>query len=291
MSVSEGSDNVIIDGQQRLTTVSLLLLALRNLIVAGEVPCDQANLADKITNDYLVDQWQPEDRKIKLKPVKDDMKAFNRLFTDPDDLLEASKVTQNYRFFHRAIQDRGVKADDLFSAIRRLIIIDITLEDGDNPQLIFESLNSTGLDLSEADEIRNYVLMGLPGSLQDKKNYYKAAVAGKPARRSRRWRERRFPKPQDYTRVVNAAHHLHAHKNRRQDITLSIDMRKTRIMVQRHRIAAKPLHVNGTLRGRRFPMQRAFLNSYPPCRSSRTNWTPAPRPVSTNEYLDKIALR
>ena len=100
--------------------------------------------------------------------------------------------------------------------------------------------------------------------MQDKKNYYKAAVAGKPARRSRRWRERRFPKPQDYTRVVNAAHHLHAHKNRRQDITLSTDMRTTRIMVQQHRITAKPLHVNGTLRGRRFPMQRAFLNSYPP---------------------------
>ena len=63
--------------------------------------------------------------------------------------------------------------------------------------------------------------------MQDKKNYYEMAVAGKPARSSRRWRERRFPKPQDYTRAVNAAHRLHAHKNRRQGITLSTYMRTT----------------------------------------------------------------
>lgn len=161
VSVSEGSDNIIIDGQQRLTTVSLLLLALRDLVASGKVECTRDKLADKITNDYLVDQWQPEDKKIKLKPVKDDMNAFNRLFDDSKEWIESSKVTQNYRLFSKMIEESGVEAYAFFEAIKKLIVIDITLESGDNPQLIFESLNSTGLDLSEADKIRNYVLMGL----------------------------------------------------------------------------------------------------------------------------------
>ncbi len=170
VSSTEGSDNIIIDGQQRLTTVSILLLALTNLVREGKVACDAPYLADKITNDYLVDQWQPEEKKIKLKPVKNDQKAFNRLFGDEEDFVLDSKVTQNYLFFRDQIAASGIKADELFQAIRKLVVIDIALEDGDNAQLIFESLNSTGLDLSEADKVRNYVLMGLPRKTQE--SYY-----------------------------------------------------------------------------------------------------------------------
>lgn len=170
VSSTEGSDNIIIDGQQRLTTVSILLLALTNLVREGKVACDAPYLADKITNDYLVDQWQPEEKKIKLKPVKNDQKAFNRLFGDEEDYVLDSKVTQNYLFFREQIVASGIKADELFQAIRKLVVIDIALEDGDNAQLIFESLNSTGLDLSEADKVRNYVLMGLPRKTQE--SYY-----------------------------------------------------------------------------------------------------------------------
>ena len=171
---TEGDDYIIIDGQQRLTTVSLLLLALMNLINEGKVEHTSPQLADKIKEDYLIDKWQPEERKIKLKPVKNDMKAFNSLFIPSASHIPDSNVTQNYLFFYNAIQGSGVLADDLFDAVKKLIVIDITLEDGDDPQLIFESLNSTGLDLSEADKVRNYVLMGLEQKLQERlyENYW-----------------------------------------------------------------------------------------------------------------------
>lgn len=170
VSSSEGSEKIIIDGQQRLTTVSLLLLALSGLAKVGEIPCENGALADKIMFDYLVDQWQPEEKKVKLKPVKNDQRAFTRLFGDEKDFILDSTVTQNYLYFRDSLRACGLSADAVFGALRKLVVIDITLEAGDNPQLIFESLNSTGLDLSEADKVRNYVLMGLPHALQEK--YY-----------------------------------------------------------------------------------------------------------------------
>lgn len=165
---TEGDDYIIIDGQQRLTTVSLLLLALMNLITEEKVKHDSPRLADKIREEYLIDKWQPDERKIKLKPVKNDMNAFNGLFDLKADYVLDSNVTQNYLFFYEAIEASDVLADDLFEAVKKLVVIDITLEDGDDPQLVFESLNSTGLDLSEADKIRNYILMGLGQKLQER---------------------------------------------------------------------------------------------------------------------------
>ena len=168
VSSTEGDDYIIIDGQQRLTTVSLLLLALMNLIEDEKVECRSTSLADRIREDYLIDKWQPEERKIKLKPVKNDMKAFNSLFDSNADPIMESNVTQNYLYFYEAIQSSQVLSDDLFEAVKKLVVIDIVLKSGDDPQLIFESLNSTGLDLSEADKIRNFILMGLEQKFQEK---------------------------------------------------------------------------------------------------------------------------
>lgn len=168
VSSTEGDDYIIIDGQQRLTTVSLLLLALMNLIEDGKIEYKTTSLANRIREDYLIDKWQPDERKIKLKPVKNDMKAFNSLFDPNADPIMESNVTQNYLFFYESIQSSRVLADDLFEAVKKLVVIDIVLKAGDDPQLIFESLNSTGLDLSEADKIRNYILMGLEQKFQEK---------------------------------------------------------------------------------------------------------------------------
>ena len=158
---------LIIDGQQRLTTVSLLFLAMYNLIDKGIIVSETANLKQRIFEEYLVDKWKPEDTRIKLKPVKNDQKAFGKLFSDSTEHIRESNLTVNYDYFYDRIQKQESTIDQLYDAICCLEIINIRLDRDDNPQLIFESLNSTGLDLSEGDKIRNFILMGLPPKEQE----------------------------------------------------------------------------------------------------------------------------
>lgn len=164
------TDFLVIDGQQRLTTVSLLLLAMYNLLIQGKITASTPYLSQQIYEDFLVDKYQPTETRIKLKPVKNDQRAFGKLFDSPDEHIRGSNITANYNFFYDEIQKQRVTVDDLFDAVCRLEVIDIRLFGDDNPQLIFESLNSTGLDLSEGDKIRNFILMGLPSKQQNE--YY-----------------------------------------------------------------------------------------------------------------------
>lgn len=161
---------LIIDGQQRLTTMSLLFLALYNLLEEKIIISEDESLKDQIYEDFLVDKYQPQEKRMKLKPIKNDQKAFSKLFNSKDDYIKDSNLTINYSYFYERIQKQEITIDEFFDAICRLEIINITLNNEDNPQLIFESLNSTGLDLSEGDKIRNYILMGLPKQKQDE--YY-----------------------------------------------------------------------------------------------------------------------
>lgn len=161
---------LVIDGQQRLTTVSLLFLAMYNLINEGVIVPETASLSQQIYEDYLVDKWQPEETRIKLKPVKNDQKAFSKLFAGPKQHIIGSNLTANYQYFYDRLRKQEVPVDALYDTICSLEIINITLNNEDDPQLIFESLNSTGLDLSEGDKIRNFILMGLPTKKQN--DYY-----------------------------------------------------------------------------------------------------------------------
>lgn len=161
---------LVIDGQQRLTTVSLLFLAMYNLIRSGAVISEDGSLAEQLYEEFLVDKYQPAEKRIKLKPVKNDQEAYGRLFSDSSEHMRGSNLTINYNYFYERIQKQELTIDELFDAICRLEIINIILENDDDPQLIFESLNSTGLDLSEGDKIRNFILMGLPAKRQDE--YY-----------------------------------------------------------------------------------------------------------------------
>lgn len=158
---------LVIDGQQRLTTVSLLMLAMYNLMKKGIVVPAKLSLCEKIYEEYLVDKWQDDDTRIKLKPVKNDSQAFSRLFEDESEHVRESNLTINYNYFLDRIQKEEISIDELFEALSRLEIISITLNPDDNPQLIFQSLNSTGLALSEGDKIRNFILMGLPTKEQN----------------------------------------------------------------------------------------------------------------------------
>ena len=164
---------VLIDGQQRITTVSLILIAIVNALKKGVMTTKDDTLVLRI-EDFLVDKYDKTERKVRLKPFRDDCVAFDRLiYKEEEDYIPESKVTINYRYFYdRIVNYKELNVDELFHAVNCLEIIDIELEPhhGDNPQLIFESLNSTGLDLTESDKIRNFVLMNLEPAVQE--SYY-----------------------------------------------------------------------------------------------------------------------
>lgn len=159
---------VVIDGQQRLTTVSLLMLALAELTEAGILDSRDEQLAMKIRREYLVVDGLRK-TKFRLKPVKDDNEAYQRLFQkDESQYLNASNVTSNYRHFLARLPELGLSADEIWDAVCRLEVMHLDLEQHDDPQRIFESLNSTGLALSESDKVRNLVLMGLEPAEQER---------------------------------------------------------------------------------------------------------------------------
>lgn len=171
VSFCHNKDVIIIDGQQRITTVSLIIIAMINAIKNGAMQAEDELLEDKLRETYIIDKFRKEERKVRLKPFRDDCAAFdNLIFKSPEDYIESSNVTINYRYFYdRIVGQKEITLDELNLAIESLEIIDILIEPehGDDPQLIFESLNSTGLDLSESDKIRNYVLMGQTAELQE----------------------------------------------------------------------------------------------------------------------------
>ena len=163
---------VVIDGQQRITTVFLLLAAIRAQLKAGAITADDKELAEDIEDYYLLDKKHKKEQKLRLKLVKSDSEAFKAILDEKEDeYIQDSNVTQNFLYFcGRLAGMDDVSVDDLYEAIKSLCVIDIKLDEADDAQLIFESLNSTGLDLSEADKIRNYVLMNLDQERQE--SYY-----------------------------------------------------------------------------------------------------------------------
>jgi uncharacterized protein with ParB-like and HNH nuclease domain len=163
-----GQEFVIIDGQQRITTLTLLMLALVHTQEESKKD-DNLNIVE-IRNEYLVGKYTNKE-KVKLKPVKNDAVALKSVFDKDWKDYTTSNIVTNYLYFRELLQQPKFFLSEIFSAIKRLDVVDIRLKSSeDDPQLIFESLNSTGLDLSEADKVRNYILMSLPASKQNE--YY-----------------------------------------------------------------------------------------------------------------------
>lgn len=159
---------LIIDGQQRITTVSILLIAMIKAAQNGDLEYNDSKKIDYIKETYLIDKYNESERKVKLKPIKNDMAAFDALlFKDKDEYVSTSNITRNFLYFYDRLHTCGLKLEDLLEAVRKLEVINIRLGVDDDAQLIFESLNSTGLDLSEADKIRNFLLMSLSADEQE----------------------------------------------------------------------------------------------------------------------------
>lgn len=148
------SENILIDGQQRVTTILLLLCAIRD-ITTNEV------LKKKIDKHYLQNEDTDDSYRIRLKQTDYDAGCFERLVNGTAKLDEKGKLATNYNRFKELIKDCGLNPEDLFETIPKLEVVEVNLQidELETVQTIFEKINSTGKPLSAADLIRNYLLI------------------------------------------------------------------------------------------------------------------------------------
>jgi len=168
-SVTSQEALLVIDGQQRLTTSTLLIAALaKHFEVKGLGELLEAFSNKKLRNYYLLNPDEEGDRHFKLilsETDKDTLLAI--LQNTPMPPEASSRINDNYALFQELIATHQGELEAICQGLAKLVIVDVSLDRAqDNPQLIFESMNSTGLELSQADLIRNYILMGLEPKLQ-----------------------------------------------------------------------------------------------------------------------------
>ena len=164
--VTHQSPLLVIDGQQRLTTVSLLLIALVEAV--RETEPFEGFSQRKIRDYYLLNPEETGERHFKLLLSQTDKATLTSLVDrHPQPEKHSLRVTENYIAFQKWIKSGAVDLLILCKGLAKLVVVDIALNrDQDNPQLIFESMNSTGKELSQADLIRNFILMGLEPTMQ-----------------------------------------------------------------------------------------------------------------------------
>lgn len=169
-TTTQPEPDLIIDGQQRATTVTLLLAALSEFLErqpeVSREPVDGFS-PKKIRGYYLFNELEEGDRQYKLVLTQHDQEALARVLHGKPQLNENSRVPANFDFFRSKMEEPDFDPVVLCKGLSKLVIVDVKLEPGrDNPQLVFEAMNSTGKELSEADLIRNFVLMDLPHAQQ-----------------------------------------------------------------------------------------------------------------------------
>lgn len=157
----------VIDGQQRMITITLLHIALYH-----KLKQIKEEYADEIYELYLVNKFSKRDIKLKLLPPEENLNILNKILEENWEALEDYQdrnIVKNYKFFKEIVSNySNEEIGYLLAGLDKIIYVDIALEkDKDDPQKIFESLNSTGLDLSQGDLIRNYILMDLEREKQN----------------------------------------------------------------------------------------------------------------------------
>lgn len=169
--VTGRNKRLLIDGQQRVTTLMLVLEALARSL--GDQEPLTGFSATKIRNRYLTDRDEKGEDRYKLLLTQVDKRSLMAIIDEDDLPAEPSmRITENFKFFERNIEKLGNdRIMHLCAGLSKLMIVDIALKhQQDDPQLIFESMNSTGRELSQADLIRNFVLMDL--DQDDQKRLY-----------------------------------------------------------------------------------------------------------------------
>ncbi len=166
-SIAAQSPLLVIDGQQRLTTVTLLIAALAEVIGEGEPPLEDFT-PRKLRNYYLLNPEEEGERHYKLILSQTDKASLIALLQQgPRPERPSLRIEENYRHFVDLLMANTERLAQVCQGIAKLMVVDVSLDrEQDNPQLIFESMNSTGRELTQADLIRNYILMGLEPELQ-----------------------------------------------------------------------------------------------------------------------------
>lgn len=166
--VSSQSPLLVIDGQQRLTTVMLILEALARHLGSDE-PLDGFS-AKKVRSYYLLNPLEEGERGFKLLLTQTDKQSLLALVQQKPLPAEGSlRIAENFDYFEGRVNALGSDLSTLCKGLAKLLVVDLALSrEQDNPQLIFESMNSTGRELSQADLIRNFILMGLEPGEQTK---------------------------------------------------------------------------------------------------------------------------
>ena len=173
--VSHQASLMVIDGQQRLTTITLLLAALAKMVADKEEPFDGFS-ERKIKNYYLVNPEEDGDRHFKLLLSQTDKETLMALVEGSELPKMLTEGSENFELFLKWLKSNEAQLPTICKGLAKLVLVDIALSrDQDNPQLIFESMNSTGKELSQADLIRNFILMGLKPKLQTRlyKEYWR----------------------------------------------------------------------------------------------------------------------
>ncbi len=152
-SLRQLQEFVIIDGQQRITTLMLLLKAIETKIQNEGIKKEIDNLLNL------------SGQRLRLKPIKSDKEAFDLVMQNRSHELQGvSRIRNNYKFFTKELESyisKGYRIEEIYGAFLRLKIVAIGLELGeDDPQVVFESINATGVQLKGLDLIRNYLMMG-----------------------------------------------------------------------------------------------------------------------------------
>lgn len=172
---------LLIDGQQRLTTISILLCAIKDYVQKFNLETKLINLA-KIKNQFLYNSDEIDEDRYKLLLNVQDKETYIKLIDNTIFTVNkpATNIIKCYEFFYERIEDfikQYGQIDEIYAGIFKLSLVSISLDkDSDNPQMIFESMNSTGKDLSQTDLLRNYLLMDLTPEKQTRlyKTYWKS---------------------------------------------------------------------------------------------------------------------